>query len=97
MAVKYERMADNSLAAWLSDNSSRFNDLCDLVVKQFDAVVREELIDVEQCYVDVEVDGKLITLHSEAQVGVAVMATTTDTESTVRQVAEKIAAVWGDG
>jgi len=94
MSLKYERMADDSLAAWLSGDASRFRDLCTLVVDQLGAVVVEELLDVEQSYVDVKLNGHLITLHSEAQVGVAVMATSTDTEATVREVAEKVTSAW---
>jgi len=94
MYLKYERMADDRLAAWLSGDASRFRDLYALMVDQLGAVVVEELLDIEQSYVDVKLNGDLITLHSEAQVGVAVMATSTDTEATVREVAEKVAAAW---
>lgn len=96
MSVRYTRMADKSLAAWLSNDADRFNELCNLVVSELGAQVREELIDLDQCYVDVEVDGHLITLHSEAFLGVAVMATTPQTEETVRRVAEHVHARWGD-
>ncbi len=94
MYLKYERMADDRLAAWLSGDASRFRDVYALIVDQLGAVVVEELLDIEQSYVDVKLNGDLITLHCEAQVGVAVMATSTDTEATVREVAEKVAAAW---
>ena len=94
MSVRYTRMADNSLAGWLSNDADRFSELCDLVVSELGAQVREELIDLDQCYVDVEVDGQLITLHSDASLGVAVMATTPETEETVRRVAEHVHTRW---
>ncbi len=94
MSVRYERMADQSLAGWVGDDPQRFTELYQLVVQQLGGVVREELIDIEQSYVDVEVEGHLITLHSEASLGVSVMATTPDTEATVRRVAEFVAEQW---
>lgn len=94
MSVNYSRMADQSLAAWLSKEPTKFKALCDLVVNQLGGQIRNELIDLDQSYVDVEVDGQLITLHSEAFLGVAVMATTPETEETVRRVAEHVYAQW---
>ncbi len=87
-------MADQSLAAWLSNDPSKFKTLCDQVVDELGGEIKEELIDLEQSYVDVEVDGQLITLHSEAFMGVAVMATTPETEETVKRVAEHIDTKW---
>ena len=92
MSVRYSRMADGSLAAWVSNEPSSFAEVCDIVVRQLGGQIREELIDLDQSYVDVEVDGQLITLHSEAFLGVCVLATTPETEETVQRVAEYIDA-----
>jgi hypothetical protein len=94
MSVRYSRMADGSLAAWVFDEPSNFAAVCDLVVRELGGEVREELIGLDQSYVDVEVDGHLVTLHSEAFMGVAVLATTPETEATVRRVAEHVDAHW---
>ena len=94
MSVRYTRMEDRSLAAWLCNDASQFNEMLNLVVNKLDGQVREELIGPDQCYIDVEVDGQLITLHSEALLGVAVIATVPETEPTVRRVAEYLYTHW---
>ena len=99
-AVTYERMADDSLAGWLTigtekHESAYVGELKALVLEHFGGTVVESLscpFTFDPVYIDVKLDdGQTITLHSYENMGVCVMATTRDpnNEAAVRRVADR--------
>ena len=99
-AVTYERMADDSLAGWLTigtekHESAYVGELTALVLEHFGGTVVESLscpFTLDTVYIDVKLeDGETITLHSNENMGVCVMATTRDpnNEAAVRRVADR--------
>ena len=88
MPVKYSQMADKTLVGWVAEDASNFSQLYACIRENYEVQILEELIGMEQCYVDIAIKGKVITLHSEANLGVCVMASTPDTNETVQHVAE---------
>ena len=93
MTVHYTHLADGTLAAWISENADRFVE-ARRWIEQRGGQVQTELLGLDQSYVDYDIDGQRITLHSEAFGGIAVLTTTPDTEATVRQIARAICLDW---
>ena len=99
-SVTYERMADGTLAGWLTIGAEKLEseyvfELKALVLEHFGGTVVEALADftMDPVYIDVKLNGgETITLHSYENMGVAVFAMTLDpsNEAAVRRVADHV-------
>ena len=99
-SIKYDRMADGTLAAWIhpTPDTGLLRRLADVLVADLGGKMGKRLDGVDQVYWDFVVDRVKLTLHSEHYLGIAVLANSrqADAEATLRRVAEKLCSSVSD-
>jgi len=70
-----------------------FNNVATLIIKKFQGRLVEKLDGLDQRYWDIEVEGEILTLHSEHYLGITLSPTNREANEVVKAVGNYLASV----
>jgi|SRR5918992_1324398 hypothetical protein len=95
MKVEFSNNREGRCEALISESTDwrLFNKVAKLIVKKFNGRLVEKLDGLEQRYWDIEIEGEILTLHSEHYIGISLFPQNKEANEVVKAVGEYLASV----
>ncbi len=92
--MKYQQMQDGRLQLNLSDTASRseLERWTAIICRHWNARIMERIDGLDQSYWDIEIDGRIITLHWENYLGICLFAAEKAADEIIRVMGNALAA-----